>query len=123
VEQEILDLVNAQRAGAGCGALSLHPALTAAADGHAEDMKANGYFSHDSQDGRSPFDRITAAGYSYRTAGENIAQGQRDAAAVMDAWMNSSGHRANILNCAFTDLGVGYAEGSGGPWWVQNFGA
>ena len=107
---------------AGCGALVIDGALTAAADAHAQDMKSQGYFAHESLDGRSPFDRMRAAGYSYNTAGENIARGQADAAAVMSGWMNSPGHRANILNCAFSDLGVGYEEGSGGPWWVQNFG-
>jgi uncharacterized protein YkwD len=86
-------------------------------------MAAKAYFSHSSQDGRSPFDRMRDAGYDYRTAGENIARGQTDAAAVMTAWMDSPGHRQNILNCDFEDLGVGYVEGSGGPWWVQNFGA
>ncbi|MGF1661507.1 MAG: CAP domain-containing protein [Kineosporiaceae bacterium] len=121
--QAVLDLVNEARGEAGCDALRPEDALTAAAQGHAEDMAANGYFSHDSQDGRSPFDRISAAGYDYRTAGENIARGQPDAQAVMAAWMDSPGHRQNILNCDFEDLGVGYVESSGGPWWVQNFGA
>jgi uncharacterized protein YkwD len=119
----VLDLVNEARSEAGCAALRMDDTLTAAAQGHAEDMAAEGYFSHSSQDGRSPFDRMTAAGYDYRAAGENIARGQPDADAVMAAWMDSPGHRQNILNCDFEDLGVGYVQGSGGPWWVQNFGA
>ncbi|MGF1648000.1 MAG: CAP domain-containing protein [Kineosporiaceae bacterium] len=121
--QAVLDLVNDARSEAGCGALGMDDQLTAAAQGHAEDMAANGYFSHDSKDGRSPFDRMGDAGYDYRAAGENIARGQPDPQAVMAAWMDSPGHRENILNCSFEDLGVGYVEGSGGPWWVQNFGA
>jgi uncharacterized protein YkwD len=123
VVDEILALVNTERSAAGCGPLAIHSALNTAAQGHADDMAANGYFSHTSQDGRSLADRISQAGYSYQTAGENIARGQPSATEVMDAWMNSSGHRANILNCSFEDLGVGYTEASGGPWWVQNFGA
>lgn len=123
VAQQILDLVNAERVAAGCGALTADARLDAAAQGHAEDMKANGYFSHTSLDGRSMSDRISAAGYRFTAAGENIAQGYGNAQSVMQGWMNSSGHKANILNCSYRHLGVGYVEGSGGPWWVQNFGA
>lgn len=122
MQQQVLELVNAERAAAGCGAVTANDALDAAARGHAEDMKALGYFSHTGQDGRSPFDRMAAAGYDYRAAGENIARGQRDADEVMTAWMNSSGHRANILNCGYEEIGIGYVEGGNGPWWVQNFG-
>ena len=93
--------------------------IIAAAQGHSDDMAANDYFSHDSLDGRSFADRLRAAGYP-SPGGENIAQGQRSAQAVHDAWMNSSGHRANILNCGFTTIGVGLHQGS---WtWTQNFG-
>jgi uncharacterized protein YkwD len=119
----VLDLVNKARSGAGCEALRMNGELTDAAQGHAEDMAAKGYFSHSSRDGRSPFDRMGDAGYDFRAAGENIARGQPDADAVMAAWMDSPGHRKNILNCDFEDLGVGYVQGSGGPWWVQNFGS
>jgi uncharacterized protein YkwD len=98
-------------------------ALAAAAQGHAEDMKAKGYFSHTGQDGRSPFDRMRDAGYDYRAAGENIARGQGGAREVMTAWMTSPGHRANILNCDYRELGVGHVDGGDGPWWVQNFGS
>ncbi|MGF1662564.1 MAG: CAP domain-containing protein [Kineosporiaceae bacterium] len=122
IGQEILDLVNGERAAAGCDALVLDEALTLAAQGHADDMQANDYFSHESQDGRSVADRVTEVGYDYRTVGENIARGQGSAEEVMAAWMDSAGHRANILDCDFEDLGVGYAEADG-PWWVQNFGA
>ena len=83
-------------------------------------MRDRGYFSHTNQSGQDPFDRADAAGVSARA--ENIAMGQPDAAAVMEDWMDSSGHRANILDCGLTSLGVGVAEGSGGPWWTQLFG-
>ncbi len=120
-EAAVLDLVNQARAQAGCGAVTADPALAAVARDHSADMRDRGYFSHTTPEGLSPFDRAGAAGISYARA-ENIASGQRDAAAVMDAWMNSAGHRANILNCSLSKLGVGVAEGPGGPWWTQLFG-
>ena len=116
---QVVALVNAARAEAGCGPLRVDARVTAAAQGHSDDMAANDYFSHDSLDGRSFADRLRAAGYP-SPGGENIAQGQRSAQAVHDAWMNSSGHRANILNCGFTTIGVGLHQGT---WtWTQNFG-
>jgi uncharacterized protein YkwD len=84
-------------------------------------MRDRGFFDHTNPDGRDPFDRAEAAGQTNARA-ENIAYGQPDPAAVMDAWMNSSGHRANILNCGLRTLGTGVAEGPGGPWWTQLFG-
>ena len=121
--QQVVDLTNAERAKAGCGALSVNTTLTSVAQAHSADMAAKNYFSHTGQDGRSPFDRMKAAGYSFRTAGENIAAGQQTPAAVMTAWMNSAGHKANIVNCAFTQIGVGYATGgSYGKYWTQEFG-
>jgi uncharacterized protein YkwD len=116
---QVVDLVNAARADAGCGALTVDARLTAAAQAHSDDMAAQGYFSHTSLDGRSFADRVRAAGHP-SPGGENIAQGQRSAEAVHDAWMNSQGHRDNILNCGFTTIGVGLHAGS---WtWTQNFG-
>ncbi|HEX5947158.1 MAG TPA: CAP domain-containing protein [Acidimicrobiales bacterium] len=116
---QVVDLVNAARAQAGCGALTVDDRLVAAAQGHSDDMAAQGYFSHTSLDGRSFADRVRAAGYP-SPGGENIAQGQRGAEAVHDAWMNSQGHRENILNCSFTTIGVGLHAAS---WtWTQNFG-
>jgi uncharacterized protein YkwD len=120
---QVLDLTNAERAKAGCGALAWNPLLGAVAQGHSADMAAHGYFSHNSQDGHSPFERMKDAGYAFRVAGENIAAGQRTPADVVTGWMNSQGHRANILNCSFTELGVGYATGgSYGTYWTQDFG-
>ncbi|MFD9857619.1 CAP domain-containing protein [Streptomyces alboflavus] len=121
--QQVLDLVNAERQKAGCRPLTTNSKLATAAQRHSADMKARNYFSHTSPDGTDPGRRITAAGYRWSTYGENIARGQQTAKSVMTSWMNSSGHRANILNCSFKELGVGVVKGSGGPWWTQNFGA
>jgi uncharacterized protein YkwD len=118
-EGQVLALVNAARADHGCGALAADAGLAAVARAHSADMRDSGYFGHTNLAGLDPFDRAAAAGLSARA--ENIARGQDDAAAVMNSWMNSSGHRANILNCSLTKLGVGVAEGSGGPWWTQLF--
>ena len=118
----MLTLVNQARTDAGCRALTADPALAAVARAHSADMRDRRYFSHTTPEGLSPFDRARAAGIDYARA-ENIAQGQPDAAAVVQAWMDSPGHRANILDCSLTKLGVGVAEGSGGPWWTQLFGA
>ena len=118
-EGQVLALVNQERAAAGCAPLAADPALAAVARAHSADMRDQDYFDHTNLAGASPFERARQAGLSARA--ENIAQGQRDAAAVMDAWMDSSGHRANILDCDLQRLGVGMAEGPGGPWWTQLF--
>jgi uncharacterized protein YkwD len=119
---KVLALTNAERAKVGCKALTINAKLTEAAQAHSADMAAKDYFAHDSQDGTSPFDRIKAIGYNFRAAAENIAYGQPTAASVMDAWMNSPGHKANILNCTYTQIGIGYALRSGTPYWTQDFG-
>ncbi|MFH8803762.1 CAP domain-containing protein [Streptomyces sp. NPDC017936] len=118
---EVLKLVNEERAKVGCSALSANSALADLAQEFSEDMAARGFFDHTDPDGATPWDRATKAGVS-GLGGENIARGQMDAASVMEAWMNSPGHRANILNCDFTTLGVGVHFGQGGPWWTQDFG-
>lgn len=120
---QVIALVNQERAKAGCGALTEDPLLRKSAQGHSDDMAARGFFDHTNPDGADPGKRITAAGYRWSTYGENIAMGQQTAQSVMTSWMNSPGHRANILNCAFKNIGVGIHDGSGGPWWTQNFGA
>lgn len=120
--KDVVDLVNAERAKNRCGALKANAKLQEAAQAHTDDMAARNYFDHNSPDGKSARDRINATGYTWSRIGENIARGQQDAAAVVTAWMNSPGHRANILNCDFTEIGVGVKFGSGGPWWTQNFG-
>ncbi len=117
----MLALVNAQRARAGCAPVTADDRLATVARAHSADMRDRRFFDHTNPDGLDPFARARAAGISYARA-ENIAYGQPDAAAVMTAWMNSAGHRQNILNCSLTTLGVGVAQGAGGPWWTQLFG-
>jgi uncharacterized protein YkwD len=121
-EAKVVELTNAERAANGCPALAADDRLAAAARAHSADMAANNYFDHVSQDGRSFVDRVKAAGYPAPGA-ENIAAGQRTADAVVKGWMDSPGHRANILNCKLKALGVGMARGgSYGIYWTQNFG-
>jgi uncharacterized protein YkwD len=124
-ENEVYAIVNAERAKDGCTVmLTTDLRLAKAARDHSEDMAAKGYFDHTSPDGRTFAERITAAGYTWAGAGENIAKGQRTPAEVMRVWMNSSGHRANILNCGFHDLGVGLAyDARNTPIWTQDFGS
>jgi uncharacterized protein YkwD len=121
VESAVADLVDDARAEAGCGALERDSRLDAAARLHAEDMAVNDYFDHTSQDGRGPTERAAEQGYE-GGVGENIAAGYPDAESVMEGWMNSEGHRANILNCDYSVLGVGVADRDGTLYWVQNFG-
>ncbi|MFF2655002.1 CAP domain-containing protein [Streptomyces sp. NPDC058045] len=118
---KVLSLVNQERAGAGCSPVASSGQLTSLAQHFSEDMAARGFFDHTDPDGASPWDRAAKAGVT-GLGGENIARGQADAAAVMKSWMNSPGHRANILNCDYKTLGVGVHFGSGGPWWTQDFG-
>ncbi|MCK2238368.1 MULTISPECIES: CAP domain-containing protein [unclassified Crossiella] len=121
-EQSVRELVDAERGKAGCAALRWDDRLARAADKHSADMATNDYFSHTSQDGRSPSDRVKAEGY-HGGAGENIAAGQTTPESVMKTWMNSPGHRANILNCDYKSLGVGlHRGGSYRFYWTQNFG-
>ncbi|MFC4060754.1 CAP domain-containing protein [Planomonospora corallina] len=124
-ENEVVRLTNARRQQGGCRALTHDPYLRRAAYDHSRDMAVNNYFSHTSKDGRTAIDRIRAAGFTgARRWAENIAWGQRTPSAVVTAWMNSSGHRANIMNCAYTHIGVGMAKKSDGtPYWTQNFAA
>jgi uncharacterized protein YkwD len=104
--------------------LAVDPVLTAAAQAHSADMVARAFYSHTSPEGRQPWDRAAAAGSTRRTIGENIACGQRSPAEVVDGWMNSPGHRANILKPDFTHIGVGFAGGGPqGTYWTQLFGA
>ena len=119
--QEVLQLVNEQRTQNGLAPLALSGKLCELAALKAEDMAANNYFDHTSPTYGTPFDMLKQFGVSYRSAGENIAAGQRTPEEVMNAWMNSSGHRANILNADYTELGVGIAVGPRGIYWVQLF--
>ncbi|MEE4490691.1 CAP domain-containing protein [Streptomyces sp. BE230] len=117
----VLALVNQERAKVGCSAVTASSSLASLAQNFSDDMAARGFFDHTDPDGQSPWDRAAEAGVS-GLGGENIARGQADAEAVMESWMNSDGHRANILNCDYKTLGVGVHFGSGGPWWTQDFG-
>ncbi|WP_329389335.1 CAP domain-containing protein [Streptomyces sp. NBC_01351] len=121
-ESAVLALVNKERAAAGCGPLTANAKLSAAARAYSDTMAASGVMSHTGPDGSTMTTRVEAAGYGWSRLGENIARGQADADAVMNAWMNSPGHKANILNCAFREIGIGVHKGDGGPWWTQNFG-
>ncbi|POX52526.1 RNA polymerase [Streptomyces sp. Ru71] len=120
---QVIALVNKERQAAGCAPVTDDDRLRDAAQAHSDDMAARDYFDHVSPDGTDPGARITAAGYRWSTYGENIAKGQQTAQSVMTSWMNSPGHRANILNCSFKNLGVGIHDGDGGPWWTQDFGS
>lgn len=122
--EEVVTRTNAQRSVAGCPALAVDARLAASAQEHSADMAARNYFDHSGRDGRSPFDRIAAAGYVFSIAAENIAAGQRTPADVVADWMASPGHRANILNCSLSQIGVGFATGGDyGTYWVQDFGS
>jgi uncharacterized protein YkwD len=123
IEQEVVDLVNAERAKVGAAPLTVNYSLMAAAWSHNEHMFNTGCFSHTACGNGNPGDRIRATGYQSMGWGENIAKGQQTPAAVMQAWMNSSGHRANILNRNFRDIGVAHHDGSwpNGPLWTQVF--
>ena len=118
---QVLKLVNEERAKVGCSPVIPNGGLAGLATAFSKDMARRNFFDHTDPDGDTPWDRAKAAGVS-DLGGENIARGQADAEAVMQAWMDSPGHRANILNCDFRTLGVGVHFGPGGPWWTQNFG-
>ncbi|MFD7324666.1 CAP domain-containing protein [Streptomyces sp. NPDC059875] len=120
-EAEVVRLVNQERAKVGCSAVRSDGSLAALAGAFSKDMAARGFFDHTDPDGDTPWERARQAGIS-GLGGENIARGQVDAAAVMESWMTSDGHRANILNCDYTTLGVGVHFADGGPWWTQDFG-
>jgi uncharacterized protein YkwD len=99
--------MNAHRQSVGCPALVWNDAVAAVAQAHSRDMVDRGYFSHTNPDGESPFDRLASAGVGYSGAAENIAYGYPTGDAVLQAWLDSPGHRANIENCSLTEHGVG----------------
>lgn len=118
-EEQVAALVNEQRAANGLQPLTLSTELSNAARAKSQDMHDNHYFAHESPTYGSPFEMLKSFGISYRAAGENIAMGYATPEAVMNAWMNSSGHRANILNASYTHIGVGYV--ADGNYWTQEF--
>lgn len=119
LEAQVVTLVNQQRAAYGLGALTLNGKLSDGARLKAQDLQKNRYFDHNSPTYGSPFDMMRSLGISYGSAGENIAMGFSSAEAVVNAWMNSPSHRANILDARFTQMGVGYV--SNGGYWAQWF--
>lgn len=118
-ESEVIRLVNEARAANGLQPLTANWELSRVARYKSQDMADRGYFSHTSPTYGSPFQMIRAFGLSFRTAGENIAYGQRTPQQVFQGWMNSSGHRANILSASYTQIGVGYV--ADGHYWTQMF--
>ncbi len=118
---QVLSLVNQERDRAGCSPVTADGELTQLAQQFSDDMARRSFFGHTDPDGDTPWDRAGAADIS-DLGGENIARGQANAQSVMDTWMSSPGHRANILNCEYKTLGVGVHFGPGGPWWTQDFG-
>ena len=129
-EADVLDLVNSERATAGCAALTINLDITAAAYEHSRDMGVTGYFAHDTPAGVTPWTRMEDAGYA-EPAAENIAEGYQAPQDVVNSWINDPAHRANILNCAYKATGVGFYSGSPvnntaannkGPWWTEDFG-
>lgn len=119
-EAQVVELVNDERAKVGCSAVKVNAKLTEAAEAHSKDMAEHSNMSHTGSDGSQPGDRIERAGYSWSTYGENVAYGYSSAKSVMEGWMNSSGHKANILNCDFKEIGVGLS--GSGNYWTQDFG-
>lgn len=118
-ESEVIRLVNEERRKNGLSPLQANWELSRVARYKSQDMRDKRYFSHTSPTYGSPFTMMQNFGIRYRSAGENIAMGQRTPAAVVNAWMQSSGHRANILNASFTEIGVGYV--ADGNYWTQMF--
>lgn len=115
-EQKVVDLVNQERQKQGLKPLTLNKKLSDVARTKSKDMMDKGYFDHNSPTYGSPFDMMKQFGIEYTTAGENIAKGQQSPEDVMNAWMNSDGHRKNILNPDFTEIGVGYVKGDTTYW-------
>ena len=120
----MIRLVNQARNQARCKDVHNNSKLHSTARAHSADMAQRRYFDHTAPNGTDPGQRITAAGYAWSAYGENIAAGYPDAVSVMRGWMNSPGHRENILNCRFSNLGVGlYLTPDRGGYWTQDFAA
>ncbi len=121
LEEQVVALVNKERQSKGLKPLAINWEVARVARYKSNDMRDRNYFNHTSPTYGSPFDMLKKFNIVYSTAGENIAKGQKTAQAVMTAWMNSEGHRANILNASFTEIGVGYSAGGGSTYWTQMF--
>ncbi|MGX1759605.1 CAP domain-containing protein [Streptomyces lydicus] len=116
----VVELVNKERSKAGCSPLTVNAKLTKAAQDHSKDMADHKNMSHTGSDGSSPGDRITRAGFHWNAYGENVAYGYSTPEKVMAGWMSSPGHKRNILDCSFKEIGVGVAQP--GDYWTQDFG-
>ena len=121
IETEVVRLVNVERSKAGLPALQIDQEVSKVARLKSEDMANKNYFNHTSPTYGSPFEMLKKFNITYKTAGENIAKGQKTAESVVNAWMNSEGHRKNILSSSFTHIGVGYATKGSTPYWTQMF--
>ena len=121
IETEVVRLVNVERSKAGLPALQIDQEVSKVARLKSEDMAKKNYFNHTSPTYGSPFEMLKKFNITYKTAGENIAKGQKTAESVVNAWMNSEGHRKNILSSSFTHIGVGYATKGSTPYWTQMF--
>lgn len=122
IEREVIDLTNKERAKNGLSKLKANTKLAEVAQAKSDDMLENGYFSHNSPNYGSPFQMMQEFGVSYQSAAENIAAGQQSAEKVVQDWMNSPGHRRNIMNGELTHIGIGYSTGgSQGTYWTQMF--
>ncbi len=125
-DARVIELINNERARAGLALLNTDARLMQAARAHSQDMADRGFFNHIGSNGSNPGQRMTAAGYSWRTYAENIAAGYPAPEDVVRGWMNSPGHRANILSNDVRDIGVGFVNVSGTEWtyyWTAKFGA
>ncbi|MFE6741813.1 CAP domain-containing protein [Streptomyces tubercidicus] len=116
----VVELVNSERRKAGCSPVTVNAKLTKAAQDHSKDMADHRNMSHTGSDGSAPDARITRAGYSWSSYGENVAYGYSSPESVMKGWMSSPGHKRNILDCSFKEIGVGHAQP--GDYWTQDFG-
>jgi uncharacterized protein YkwD len=121
-EEELVNLINAERSRRGLTPLQINPLLMQVAEAHSQDMIDRNFFSHTNPDGLEPWDRISSGGYNWLYAGENIGAGYTTPQAMFNAWMGSLGHRANILSVSFTEIGIGYVTGgSYGHYWTADF--
>lgn len=118
LERQVAELVNQERAAYGLAPLTLAADLSDGARLKSQDMRDNGYFDHNSSTYGTPFEMMRTLGIDYRAAAENIAMGYRTAEAVVEGWMNSAGHRANILSDKYTEIGIGHVDGYWTQWFV-----
>ncbi len=122
-EEQLITAINAERARYGLAALTAHPILMGVAEAHSADMATRAYFAHTGPDGLGPCQRMTRAGYRWWACGENIGAGYPSAQLMLAAWLGSTGHRANILSTAYTDIGIGYVpDGYYHHYWTADFG-